>query len=93
MSIKTRNMAIHLTSDGHLLNVEKNVSAVVALELAADLGEGVSLLLNRLSDAINEDNDIVYGNELRALGLLAETASALTRSVERSLKRGEQDGE
>ena len=87
MTIKTGNFSIHLTGDGHLLEVTEGVSARLALSLAGDLGEAVQLLTDRLYDAINEDQDIVYACKMRAIGLLSEIASALTRSVAGGLSR------
>lgn len=87
MTIKTGNFAIHLTSDGHLLEVSEGIPVRVALNLAGDLGEAVQLLTDRIYDAINVDNDIAYACEMRAIGLLSEIASALTRSAAGGLSR------
>lgn len=87
MTIKTGSFSIHSTSDGHLLEVTKGVPARIALNLAGDLGEAVQLLTDRLYDALNENNDIVYGSEMRAIGLLSEIASALTRAVAGGMDR------
>lgn len=84
--MKTENMAIHLTSDGHLFDVAKGIPADVALSFAADLGEGIQLLTERMYDDVNEDNDAIYTCELRALGFLAEVSGALARSVSRSMR-------
>lgn len=81
MSLKTRSFSIHLTNDGSLLEVVKDMPARTALDLAAELGESVHLLSERLYDAINEDGESVYACEMRGISLLSEIAAALTRSV------------
>lgn len=84
--MKTGNMAIHLTHDGHLFDVQAGVQADTALELAGDLAEGVSQLLERLYDDVN-DGALVYCGELKALELVAEMSSALVRSVNWNMKQ------
>ena len=82
--MKTTNVYAHLTSDGHLLQVVKGVDADIALETAGHLTEGVSLVLNRLHDALNE-GELVFTSELKALQIMADLSSALTLSVRRNM--------
>lgn len=88
----TRSLHFAMGEEGGLLSVEPDMPAVEALGLAADLADGAQYLCQRLHDVINEDCGTVLACEMRALGFLAETAGALTRSVERGMKRagGEQ---
>lgn len=77
------------TPDGHfLLRTEKGSSAVDAIDLAADLADGIQQISTRLADASNE-GETVYVAELRCVAMLAEVASALTRAAERGMRQGE----
>lgn len=55
-----------------------------ALDLAADLADGIEQLCGRLVDCINS-GEIAYCSEIRALGFLAQMTSALVRSSERGI--------
>lgn len=87
MNLRTRSLSFAMGEDGGLLNVEPDMPAAEALELAADLADGVHHLCDKLNDMVDSDDGAVLACEIRAIGFLAETASALTRSVERSMKR------
>ena len=92
MNLQTRSLSFAMGEEGGLLRVEPDMPAVEALDLAAGIADGAQYLCQRLHDVINEDCGSVLACEMRAIGFLAETAAALTRSVERSMKRvgGEQ---
>ncbi|MCV4285898.1 hypothetical protein [Pseudomonas capsici] len=64
----------------------KNEDLSGALELAADLADGVEQLCGRLHDCIN-DGEIAYCAEIRAIGFLAQITSALVRSAERGIRK------
>lgn len=83
---KTQPMHTHLTSDGHLFEVTKNVDGAIALEVAGDLAEGVGQILERLFEATN-DGESIYTSELQALRVMAEMSSALISSVRRGAKQ------
>lgn len=74
---------IHFTCGGVGITVNEDIDGVYALTAAADLAEAIKLFSDRLYDAIN-DGDAGYCAEMFALGYLAETCSALIRSVKRS---------
>ncbi|GFM89181.1 hypothetical protein PSCICO_45800 [Pseudomonas cichorii] len=57
-----------------------------ALDLAADLADGVEQLCGRLNDCIN-NGEIAYCAEIRAIGFLAQMTSALVRSAERGIRK------
>lgn len=89
MNLLTTTQDITWLDDGPALQVVAGRSAVDALDLASDLTEGIQLLMDRIHDTINETADgQLYGSEAKAIALLAETASALTRSVRISIQQG-----
>ncbi|MBI6853388.1 hypothetical protein YA0002_11480 [Pseudomonas cichorii] len=63
-----------------------------ALELAADLADGVEQLCGRLHDCIN-NGEIAYCAEIRAIGFLAQITSALVRSAERGMRNSAEIGQ
>ncbi|WGK61485.1 hypothetical protein QAO71_15780 [Halopseudomonas sp. SMJS2] len=87
MTLKTQPMLTHLTSDGHLFEVIKDVDGIIALEVAGDLAEGVGQILERFYDAVN-DGDSIYTSELQALRVMAEMSGALISSVRLGAERG-----
>lgn len=88
MSITTETLSFAMGEEGSLLlGIEPDMPATEALDLAADLADGVKQLCDRLVDAIDSDGGPVLACEIRAIGFLADTTGALARSVERSMKR------
>lgn len=79
--MKTTGMQFSIGAEGCLMRVDAGMPAGEALELAADLTEGIQLLSERLYDAVNDNSEIVHLCELRSVGFLGEVVSALTRSV------------
>lgn len=89
MSLLTSSYDAVCIDDGPLLQVVAGRSAEGALGLAAELSEGIQLLLDRLYDDVGSaDADLVFCAEIKAISFLAETTSALTRSVRRSIQQG-----
>lgn len=86
--IRTTEMQFINGQAGHLLRVDPDMPASDALALAGELAEGVELLCKRLSDDLDE-GESAYVSEVRAIGFLGETASALIQSVARDLKAKE----
>ncbi|WP_189665876.1 hypothetical protein [Pseudomonas anuradhapurensis] len=75
---------------GRLFVIQEGVDLVEGLRFAADLGDGVHQLANRLAASIN-DGELAYLSEVRALAFLGEVASTLTRASQYALqKMGEQ---
>ncbi|MCL8342930.1 hypothetical protein M9Y85_26945 [Pseudomonas mosselii] len=73
-----------------LFAIQEGVSLIDGLRFAADIGEGVHQLANRLAASIN-DGELAYLSEVRALAFLGEVASTLTRASQYALqKMGEQ---
>lgn len=73
-----------------LFVIQEGVGLIDGLRYAADLGEGVHQLANRLAASIN-DGDMAYLAEVRALALLSEISSTLARASQYALQRaGEQ---
>ncbi|GLK88293.1 hypothetical protein [Pseudomonas turukhanskensis] len=72
------------TADGgHLLSVNGGFSSSEALTVAAELADGIKMLSVRLHSAVNE-GDLIYCEEITALGFLAESVASLVYSVNRS---------
>ncbi|WP_155250521.1 hypothetical protein [Pseudomonas asplenii] len=69
----------------HLV-IEPGQDLLRGLHLAADIGEGVEQLCERLGDSIN-DGEVAYLAEVRALGLLSSLASAITRAAWHALSK------
>ena len=69
-----------------LFAIQEGVSLIDGLRFAADLGEGVHQLANRLAASIN-DGDTAYLSEVRALAFLGEVASTLTRASQYALQK------
>lgn len=74
-----------------IFSIGSDVDLVQGLDIAADLGNGVSQLCGRLDSAINE-GEVVLCSEVRAIGFLADVISALTRSAQISLKKSTEVG-
>lgn len=73
-----------------LFVIQEGVDLVEGLRFAADLGDGVRQLANRLAASIN-DGELAYLSEVRALAFLGEVASTLTRASQYALQTmGEQ---
>ncbi|WP_430305296.1 hypothetical protein [Pseudomonas mosselii] len=73
-----------------LFTIQEGVGLIDGLRFAADIGEGVHQLANRLAASIN-DGELAYLSEVRALAFLGEVASTLTRASQYALqKMGEQ---
>lgn len=88
MSLKTSSADICLASDGPMLQVVSGRTAIEALTLATELSEGVQLMLERLRDDFGSaEGGELFCAEITALALLAETAGALTRSVNWNIKQ------
>jgi hypothetical protein len=71
----------------NLFVIKEGVNVVDGLRFAADLGDGIHQLANRLAAAINNDGDITYLGEVRALAFLGEVASTLTRASQYALQK------
>lgn len=69
-----------------LFRVERGTCISEALDLGADLADGVSQLCGRLHDCIN-NGEIAYCAEIRALGFLGDAIGALNRSARIALER------
>lgn len=74
--------------DPDLFRINENVSMQVGLQYAADVSEGLHQLTERLAFCVNYGED-VYLNELRALSLLADIATTITRSAQYAIQREE----
>ncbi|WP_345956568.1 hypothetical protein Q9323_03110 [Pseudomonas fulva] len=74
--------------DPDLFAINKDVPMEVGLQYAADVSEGLHQLTERLAFCVNYGEG-VYLNELRALSLLADIATTITRSAQYALKRHE----
>jgi len=72
-----------LNNGTFLLETVAGVPAADALDLAATLSGGIHQLTDRLYDCIN-DGAVIYCDEMRALGFLAETVNTLVRAVQRA---------
>lgn len=89
MSLLTHAYDAFCVDDGPLLQVVAGRPADAALDLVAELTEGIQLLMERLyADVGSADADLVFCAEVKVIGFLAETASAITRSVNKSIKQG-----
>tara|TARA_Y100000815_G_scaffold269104_1_gene291259 strand:- start:51 stop:317 length:267 start_codon:yes stop_codon:yes gene_type:complete len=84
--MKTTVAQFSIGAEGCLMRVDAGMPAGEALELAANLAEGIQLLSERLYDAVNDNSEIVHLSELRSIGFLGEVVSALSRSVYRAAK-------
>ncbi|WP_178108301.1 hypothetical protein [Pseudomonas sp. URMO17WK12:I11] len=69
-----------------LFSIQEGVDLLDGLRYAADIGEGVHQLANRLAASINE-GDLAYLAEVRALALLAEISSTLARASQYAMQR------
>ncbi|MCE1008749.1 hypothetical protein [Pseudomonas monteilii] len=69
-----------------LFVIKEGVDLVEGLRFAADLGDGVHQLANRLAASIN-DGELAYLSEVRALAFLGEVASTLTRASQYALQK------
>lgn len=74
-----------------LFRITEDESLIDGLKLAGDLAGGIQQLCDRLDDCIN-DGALVYCDEIRALGFLANVVSALTRASSRSLQKSVDGG-
>lgn len=76
--------------DPDLFRINENVPMQVGLRYAADVSEGLHQLTERLAFCVNYGED-VYLSELRALSLLADISTTITRSAQYAIQReGEQ---
>ncbi|WP_223616437.1 hypothetical protein [Pseudomonas sp. BF-B-30] len=79
------------TGYANLFKVHEDGDLMEAMQLAADLAEGISQLCGRLDEAINNDG-VAYCAEVRALGFLGNVVETLVRSsiygLKLSLKAG-----
>ncbi|MDR2309042.1 MAG: hypothetical protein LBE53_17865 [Paucimonas sp.] len=69
-----------------LFTIQEGVGLIDGLRFAADLGEGVHQLANRLAASIN-DGDMAYLSEVRALAFLSEVSGALARAGQYALQK------
>lgn len=72
--------------DPDLFVINKDVPMEVGLQYAADVSEDLHQLTERLALCVNYGEE-VYLNELRALSLLADIATTITRSAQYAIKR------
>lgn len=68
-----------------LLSTVEGGSIIEALDLAADLTDGIQQICTRFSEAVDE-GEVIYLAELRSVAMLAEVASAFVRATERGLR-------
>lgn len=70
----------------YLLQTRAGTSVIEALDIAADLADGIQQVSMRFVAAL-DDGETIYVAEMRCLAMLAEMASAFTRSAERGMRR------
>ena len=73
------------TAYSNLFKVHENGDLIEAIQVAADLAEGISQLCGRLDESIN-NGGIALCAEVRALGFLGNVVEALVRSSGHGLK-------
>jgi len=69
-----------------LLSTVEGGNIIEALDIAADLADGIQQICIRFAESVNE-GEVVYLAELRSVAMLAEVASAFVRASERGLRR------
>lgn len=74
--------------DPDMFCINANIPMLEGLKFAADVSEGLHQLTERLAFCVNY-GESVYLNELRALSLLADIATSITRSAQYAIQRGE----
>lgn len=70
----------------YLLQTRAGTSVIEALDIAADLADGIQQVSMRFVAAL-DDGETIYVAEMRCLSMLAEVASAFTRAAERGMRR------
>lgn len=72
--------------DPDLFCINANVPMQVGLQFAADVSEGLHQLTERLAFCVNY-GELVHLNEPRALSLLADITTTITRSAQYAVQR------
>lgn len=70
----------------YLLQTRAGTSVIEALDIAADLADGIQQISTRFAAELDE-GELIYVAEMRSLAMLAEVASAFTRAAERGMRR------